>query len=422
MIRFSVLNGYELRTPTNEPIGKIKDIVVKKKNWQVKGFIFSEGMFDFEGDNYFPAELIKRVDFSEKAVLCYGVCSEEDLCDQIVEGEDFRFSDILNHTVYSEDKFELGRLYEGIIYTHLSPWTLSKVLIDRGLMKRRSRLDTDKIGEINEDGDLFIGLKHLDVDREDSQELEVLKGKKQAVLEEQMLVEKRLGELSDIISRVEIKLEAYNIKIQYQKDGIDEHEGTKDELEHQFKETKKLVRSLKRQVGKKEKELAELNKDIEVTKPVAEADSKVKDKLKEMRKSKRELTGALKSLTKNLEDDIKRKEGFQAHIGKLEDMQKELETGIGKNEDISKAMKNDLRDRKKEKSKATREFRKLEKRMSAIDDHINDLLTPDLKDEEPDKEEKSNKGAGSIEALKPKDLSKKNKEKKKPAKKKAKKS
>lgn len=408
MILFSTLKGYELRTPTNEPIGKIKDIVVKKRNWQVKGFIFSEGMFDFEGDNFFPAELIKRVDFSEKAVLCYGVCREEELCGQIIEGEDIKLSDLLNRrTVYSEDKFEIGQTYDGVIYTHLSPWTLSKVLIGRGFMKRRSRLDTEKIGEISEDWDVFIGLKHLEVDREDSKELDDLRVQRQEVLDEQKIVEKRLGELSDIISRVEIKLEAYDIKIQHQKESIEEHEGTKDELSHQYKETKKLIRALKRQISRKEKALEELKKEIEVTKPVAEADKELTSKLRDLKKGRKELTAELKLLHKNLADDIKRRDGFQAHMDRLEEMEKELERGIDKNEDIIKAIKHDLRDRKREKGKATREFKKLEKRMSAIDDHINALLTPDLKDEP--EEKASTKDAGPIAALKPKALKKKTK-------------
>jgi len=311
MILFTKLKGFELRTPDNEPVGKIKDVVVKRNDWQVKGFLFSEGIF--EGVNFFPAELIKRVDFSEKAVLCYGMCKEEELCDQLVPEEDIRLSALLSRRkAFSEDNFELGEIYDGVIYIHLSPWSFEKILIDRGLMKRRSRIGTDLISRVTEDGDVFLSLKHLEIDVEDRSELERLKGLKSEAEAEQKIIEKKLNELSETISKIEIKLEAFRIKDQNQEENIEEHEETKKEIRRQLKKTRREIRSLEKDVTELTETLGSLDREIKITKPVAEADTGVRKKLRELRKERKEKAGELKQLNKYLVDNGKRKESFEA--------------------------------------------------------------------------------------------------------------
>lgn len=380
MILFTKLRGFELRTAKNEHVGKIKDLVVRRSNWEIKGFLFSEGIF--EGENFFPAELIKRVDYSEKAVLCYGVCKEEKLCDQLVPEEDICFSELLSQKAFSEDNFEIGIIYDGVIYVHLSPWSLEKILIDRGLMKRRSRISTGLISHITDENDVFLSLKHLDVDMEERNELERLGTQKTETQDEQKIVEKKLAELSETISKIEIKLEAFNIKSQTQEENIEEREEAKKEIKRQLRTTKRSIKSFEKEVSKIEEEVQSLGKEIPITKSVAEADKKVKTKLRDLKKQKKEREEELTRVKKCLDDDIKRKESFEAHIKKLDDEQKELEKENEDTKEVIKAMTHDFKERKREKNKLTRDFKKLEKKISKIEEQIKEITTPDIGAEE----------------------------------------
>jgi len=380
MILFTKLRGFELRTAKNEPVGKIKDLVVRRGNWQIKGFLFSEGIF--EGENFFPAELIKRVDYSEKAVLCYGVCKEEKLCDQLVPEEDICFSELISQKAFSEDNFEIGIIYDGVIYVHLSPWSLEKVLIDRGLMKRRSRISTGLISQITDENDVFLSLKHLDVDVEDRNELERLRTQKTETEDEQKIVEKKMTELSETISKIEIKLEAFNIKSLTQEENIEEREEAKKEIKQQLRTTKRSTKTLEKEASKIEEEVQSLGKEIPITKSVAEADKKVKTKLRDLKKKKKEGEEELARVKKCLDDDIKRKESFEAHIKKLDDEKEELEKENEDTKDVIKAMTLDFKERKREKNKLTRDFKKLEKKISKIEEHIKEITTPDIGAEE----------------------------------------
>ena len=380
MILFTKLRGFELRTAKNEHVGKIKDLVVRRSNWEIKGFLFSEGIF--EGENFFPAELIKRVDYSEKAVLCYGVCKEEKLCDQLVPEEDICFSELLSQKAFSEDNFEIGIIYDGVIYVHLSPWSLEKILIDRGLMKRRSRISTGLISHITDENDVFLSLKHLDVDVEERNELERLGTQKTETQDEQKIVEKKLAELSETISKIEIKLEAFNIKSQTQEENIEEREEAKKEIKRQLRTTKRSIKSFEKEVSKIEEEVQSLGKEIPITKSVAEADKKVKTKLRDLKKQKKEREEELTRVKKCLDDDIKRKESFEAHIKKLDDEQKELEKENEDTKEVIKAMTHDFKERKREKNKLTRDFKKLEKKISKIEEQIKEITTPDIGAEE----------------------------------------
>lgn len=153
MMLGSELEGFIVVDSLGEEIGKVKDVLVDttKEKWHIKEIVFSGGIL--KGEGVFSFSAIKKFNESEKRI-------------EFKEGTDLREYDekkfsrrylsmdsVKKREVFGSDEEEIGKIYDYVLATSLTPWKVIKILIrphEHRLKGRRIRLNVKNISKIKD--------------------------------------------------------------------------------------------------------------------------------------------------------------------------------------------------------------------------------------------------------------------------------
>jgi len=136
-----------------EEIGKIKDVIVdtKGEEWNIKEFMVSKGLL--KGEAVFCFEDIKKFDEDEKRIALKDGVDLQDFDEEKLSHKYLSMDAVKDRDVFDSKEEEIGKIYDYVLATSLTPWQVVKILIrpsENRLKGRRIRLDVEKITKIKE--------------------------------------------------------------------------------------------------------------------------------------------------------------------------------------------------------------------------------------------------------------------------------
>jgi len=145
---FSQLEGYDMKSKLGDDMGKLKDVIIDSKTWNVNGLVL-KGLVKKEKTFVKPksielAEKEERIYLSPE-VKVYEVSQEKSSMNYLY------LSDLMKKKVFSNDDEKIGKVYDIEIATELKNWKVWKLLIKVGFKKRRLRIKPQTIMELGED-------------------------------------------------------------------------------------------------------------------------------------------------------------------------------------------------------------------------------------------------------------------------------
>jgi len=153
MILGSELEGFTAVDSLGEKIGKVKDVLVDTtgKEWDVKEIVFSWGIL--KGNGVFSLGDIKKFDESEKRIELKGRVELREFDKEKFSRKYLSMNAVKDRDVFGSDEEEIGKIYDYVVATKLTPWQVVKILIrphERRLKGRRIRLDVELISQIKD--------------------------------------------------------------------------------------------------------------------------------------------------------------------------------------------------------------------------------------------------------------------------------
>ncbi|MDI6916665.1 MAG: PRC-barrel domain-containing protein [Thermoplasmatales archaeon] len=139
---YSELKKYEVVAPLGDKIGKVEDVVVHIKDWNIKEVAVSPGLFKKTAGYSFDA--VKNVDDNKKRVVIEG---EARPASKPTTGY-INVNDLMRKKIFSSDEKEIGKMYDAVVVTKPEYWRMEKVLIHHGTLKRRLRLSSSEIESV----------------------------------------------------------------------------------------------------------------------------------------------------------------------------------------------------------------------------------------------------------------------------------
>jgi len=153
MILGSEIEGFIIINSLGEEIGKIKDVIVDttKKDWYIKEIIITKGII--KGKGTFPVNAIKNFDESEEKILLKEGIDVKEFDEKKFSHEYISMDNVKDRDIFGSDEEEIGKIYDYVIATELSPWQVTKLLIrphEERLKGRRIRLDVENVTQITD--------------------------------------------------------------------------------------------------------------------------------------------------------------------------------------------------------------------------------------------------------------------------------
>ena len=171
MMLGSELEGFKAVDSLGEEIGAVKDVVVDttEKEWNVKEIVFSKGIL--KGEGVFSFADIVKLDEDEKRIMLKEGAELREFDDEKFTHEYLSMDSVKERDVFDSNEEEIGKIYDYVLSTSLSPWQVIKILIrpseDR-LKGRRIRLDVENISKIKDV--ITVKLSRDEADRTASEE------------------------------------------------------------------------------------------------------------------------------------------------------------------------------------------------------------------------------------------------------------
>jgi len=150
LILYSKLKGYEIRSPTGDKIGTLKDLYVNTTStpWKVeslaiapkrlgKGFIHS--MSEVQKIEK-PKHYIELMSHAEKEPI-----------PEISRHTFMSIAELKRRKFVDEEGKKVGRLADAVVHIGTHPWTIEKLIIDVGRGKRRLRIGPELIKSIKQE-------------------------------------------------------------------------------------------------------------------------------------------------------------------------------------------------------------------------------------------------------------------------------
>ena len=154
MIHVSDMKGFEVEYRTGDRIGKLEDLAVDSTTdkWPVVGLIVDMGLG--KDDKLIdPGEHIK-VDLDEEHnIELGGKATLRTPHTDASRLDHLRMSFVDGKKVFSKDDQLLGKVYDAVVFTHIKPWKVKKLLVStRGLRSRRMRVDVRDVVKVSDEG------------------------------------------------------------------------------------------------------------------------------------------------------------------------------------------------------------------------------------------------------------------------------
>lgn len=371
MYSFTKLKGFEVITTKPETIGKIKDIIVDSKKWQVKGFLLSKGLFS--EDSFCPMKVVKNIDFTEKSVICYSLFKMREWVDERIRPEDMRLSKLIHQKVITEDLVEAGFIFDSVIDTKQIPWTIESIFIDQGLMQTTTSVNPHTIMEITEDG-VRLKLKDIEVDTEKRKQFEKIEKLRIQAVEEKMILEKKYSNVNETISNLDMRLNSYRSSIANENEKTLDNRDTIGDIEKKLKRTLNDMKAAKKFVKETEESISEIDKEVVKKKKGAELNQQTKTRLQQLGKERKEKETNLEEMTIQYNDYEKLKDNIDAHVKKLHDEIKQSEKDIDTYQNIISEMGKDIQKRTNEKNDMKKDHIHLEKKVRRLEDNQTHII------------------------------------------------
>ncbi|MEA3457843.1 MAG: PRC-barrel domain-containing protein [Candidatus Thermoplasmatota archaeon] len=153
MMLGSELEGYQVFDSLGEKVGKVKDAVVDatREEWLVKEIVFSWGVM--KGDGVFSFEDIENLNESEERIELKERAELRDFDKEKFSRRYLSMDAVGNRDVFGSDEEEIGKIYDYVLTTKLTPWQVTKLLIKpygTRLKGRRIRLDVENVSQIKD--------------------------------------------------------------------------------------------------------------------------------------------------------------------------------------------------------------------------------------------------------------------------------
>jgi len=153
MILGSEIEGFKIVNSLGEEIGKIRGVIVDttKKDWKIKDVIVSKGIM--KGKGTFPVNAIKNFDKSEKKIELKEFIDIKEFDEEKFSQEYISMDEVKDRDIFGSDEEEIGKIFDYVISTELSPWQVTKLLIrphEERLKGRRIRLDVENVTQIKD--------------------------------------------------------------------------------------------------------------------------------------------------------------------------------------------------------------------------------------------------------------------------------
>ncbi len=171
MMLGSELEEYTAVDSLGEKIGKVKDAIVDTtgEEWNVKELVVSKGLL--KGEAVFSFEDIKKFDEDEKRIALKDGTDLQDFDEEKLSHEYLSMDAVKERDVFDSNEEEIGKIYDYVLATNLTPWQVVKILIrphGNRLKGRRIRLDVEKITEIKDV--ITVNISRDEVDKTSSEE------------------------------------------------------------------------------------------------------------------------------------------------------------------------------------------------------------------------------------------------------------
>lgn len=152
MVLKTEIQGFDVEYNTGSKVGVVKDIVVDttEERWHVVGIVVSPGITQ-KGIVIKPSKDV-AIDLDEEKITITDE-AEHDLAPEDASSQkNLRLAFVHKKEVYSKDGEKIGKIYDTVVTTRMTPWKVWKVLIKvPGFISRRVRLDVRDIESINEE-------------------------------------------------------------------------------------------------------------------------------------------------------------------------------------------------------------------------------------------------------------------------------
>jgi len=152
MVLKSEIQGFDVEYKTGNKVGVVKDIVVDttEERWRVVGIVVSPGIAKKEF--VIKPDKDVTIDLDKETITISGE-AEHDMAPEDASSEKkLKLEYIHKKKVCSKDDEKIGKIYDAVIMTRITPWSVWKVIIRvPGFIAMRVRLDIRDIESIDED-------------------------------------------------------------------------------------------------------------------------------------------------------------------------------------------------------------------------------------------------------------------------------
>lgn len=138
------LRRYKAVTPLGKSLGYVNDIVVDANTWNVKGVVIAKFMKRLE----YSIEVVGEMDKDIRKLTITDASTGQKLAKPSLEHMTGR--ELMKRRVFSNDKKDIGFLYNFDIASDHDPWQIKKILIFHGRTKRRLRENPTDISAITD--------------------------------------------------------------------------------------------------------------------------------------------------------------------------------------------------------------------------------------------------------------------------------
>ncbi len=170
MIQISDMRGFAIEYRTGDRIGKLGDLAVDttKELWPVVGLIVDMGFG--KGDKMIdPGEHIEVDIEEERNIELGGKAILRDPHTDASRLDHMRLHFLDGKKVFSSDEQLVGKVYDAVVFTHIKPWNVKKLLVStKGLKSRRIRLDVNDITKVTTDG-IVLDMEMAEIEETEEQ-------------------------------------------------------------------------------------------------------------------------------------------------------------------------------------------------------------------------------------------------------------
>lgn len=153
MMLGSKLKDFVVIDSLGEKVGHVKDMIVDttKDEWDIVDVLISKGMI--KGKGVFSFDSIEKIDENEEEIVLKEHAEIDDLNEEKFGHDYILMDEIKDKKIFSEDEEEIGKIYDFVVATTLTPWKTIKLLVhphEHIIKGRRIRLDVDNISKITD--------------------------------------------------------------------------------------------------------------------------------------------------------------------------------------------------------------------------------------------------------------------------------